>query len=184
MEGVTALKVETVTTFWEIKRKIDPITKRPYGRIIENKIDTTSETTTYELSEVTPEQLLQFRKNKTPSFVLKIGGTYFHTIIPRSLSLLTFSLLGTHMCSDYRRECRRLSAASNENGGCAKVRNKSRRIELYPWITIGYETFNTTHDVFSVINCTHYEQCPPRKKYTLEEMRQLKLSLAEFAEFY
>ena len=62
LQDVKALKVETETKTFEVKREINPMTKRPYGRVRENKIDTTSETTTYELSEVTPEQLLQFRK--------------------------------------------------------------------------------------------------------------------------
>ena len=44
------------------------------------------------------------------------------------------------------------------NDVCEKVWNLARYIEKYPWITKGYETFNTSVDTFFVAECLHYEK--------------------------
>ena len=61
--------------------------------------------------------------------------------------------------------CQRLTAASDKNGGCGKVRAYSRCIERFDWITLGYETFNTANnDVFFVGECMNYIKANTSKK--------------------
>ena len=111
----------------------------------------------FDLKQITRQQLLEFRKKRIPSFVLKKDGQFFHTRIDPELSFLSSNLLGYHMCAMMTNCCTHLSAASDEEGGCAKVRNMARYIERYPWITLGYETFSTKCDSFMVAKCNHYE---------------------------
>ena len=106
---------------------------------------------------------------------------YYHIKIPKMFNLMSNTFLGKHLCGEI---CRRLSAASDELGGCDKVRHHARHIELFSHIESGYETFNTNHDAFVVLKCTHYECCPPRKPLTPKEKARLKLSLASYAETF
>lgn len=110
----------------------------------------------FPLIEVTPEMLADYRKKGISSFVLKVEGKLFYSAIPNNISFVSSTILGSHKCAIAGHECHRLSTASDEEGGCEKVRNCSNYIERYPWITTGYETFNTKHDSFVVVNCLHY----------------------------
>lgn len=144
------------------------------------------------LRRVTKEELKEIRETSGPSFVAKINGVFYYTEMeilpdpdhPDEQSM--FSRLKTseqlnkpHACSYDKKCCRRLSAASDEKGGCAKVREHKGLDEL-DWITDGYETFNMKPEVFRVIKCSHYEDCPPHKEYTAKEIRNLRLGLAQF----
>lgn len=127
----------------------------------------------FDLHPITRQQLLDFRKKRIPSFVLKKNGKFFYTEIDPDISFLSSDLLGHHMCSLAPDCCTHLSAASDEEGGCAKVRNMARYIERYPWITCGYETFNTKCDTFMVAECNHYERFD-RKTKTLSKVSPKK----------
>lgn len=180
LEGVKCLKEQKITTTFELTTEIDPQTDKPCKVLPKKQIDQKVEVLrSFELFEVEPESLLVYRKNGIPSFVLKIDGKFFYAAIPNDLNFVSSALLGTHMCAAAGNECRRLSAASDEQGGCEKVRNRSNYIERYDFITTGYETFNTKRDSFVVINCTHHEKCPPRKKLTTTELNAKKLALAQ-----
>lgn len=131
------------------------------------------------LNQVTPEELLEFRKNNVSSLVLKIDDKLYHSEIPRNMSF-TSERIGPHMCAIPGHTCHRLSAYPDEKGGCAKVRAYSNFIERYPWITHGYETFNTEQDSFVVLSCSHYEPCPPRHCYSAKEFRSRVVNLELF----
>ena len=179
LEGVKTLRAEEFTTTFKIVRELYP-NNQP-GRIIsKEKINERVEHLNFHLKEVTPETLADFRKNGVPSFVLKVDGKLYHTEIPDNINFVSSSILGAHQCAVIKAECRRLSAASDEEGGCEKVRNRSNYIEKYPWITTGYETFNTKHDSFVVVNCLHYEKCPPQKNLTTSQINNARLTLAQF----
>lgn len=174
--GVEQLVQQSITTTYETVREIKPsrvVCKRPI-----NHHQKTLKS--YPLKEVTPDELAEYRKAKVPSFVLKIDGKLYHCNIPEDTSFQSYTLLGPHKCATSSKECNRLSAASDEQGGCAKVRAYSVGIERYPWIEVGYETFGTKFDSFVVVECSHYEKCPPRKHYTPAEITQKRLSLAQF----
>lgn len=138
------------------------------------------ETKKFRLKKVTQKELIQYRKAGVPSFVMKLEGTLYHTEIPDDLNLMTANILGKHLCAMQNAECGRLSAARDEDGGCKKVRDKSIGIERYPWILTGFETFNTRRDVFVVAKCLHYEKYKPQNKYTPEQIKKAKISIAQY----
>ena len=109
------------------------------------------------------EELLKYRRLKIPSIILKKDGVLYYGRIPNNLTFPEVEFIGEHLCAKPAHECTRLSAASNEYGGCAKVRNRSRGIEYYRWITDGFETFGTQKDAFIVINCQHYSSTIKQK---------------------
>jgi len=90
-------------------------------------------------------------------------------------------LLGAHKCNSVGNVCHKLSASKDEFGGCQKVRDTHKFLENYPWITKGYETFNTMHNSFVVADCLHYEKCPPRREFTAMEINRIKDSLESYA---
>lgn len=123
----------------------------------EKEVEQEIEPLTFNLVEVSSEELATFREKEIPSFVLKVDNRYFYSQIPKKSSFMGSSILNSwHLCALHKNECYRLSAASDEDGGCAKVRERSTGIERYPWITSGYESFATRHDCFIVNACKHY----------------------------
>lgn len=180
LEGVSVLKAEKVKTVYEVVYELHPKTNKPVRLLSKRKIDEMVKPMRFPLKEVTPEELKTYRKKSVSSFVLKVEGKLYHTPIPNNISFVSSEIMGPHRCAASGHECRRLSAASDEKGGCAKVRELSTGIEKYPWIVDGYETFSTGHDVFCVVTCQHYEKFPPRKPQSVVEFNQVRLSLAEF----
>lgn len=136
---------------------------------------------TYQFREITVEELKSLRKTKTPSFVYKEYERYFYCEIPYDKSFLATNELGNHMCSCQAIGCcERLSAASDKDGGCAKVRGYSIGIEKYPYIQTGYETFNTSNDVFVVLSCQNFKLCESTTQTSRDHILQLKVGLAQF----
>lgn len=180
LEGTHNLRAERFTTTYNVVREIPSKPTQSISIVSKKIIDEKVEPLCFHLVEVTPEMLADYRKKGISSFVLKVDGKLYYSEIPNNISFVSSNILGTHKCALAGHECRRLSAASDEKGGCQKVRNCSNRIERYPWITAGYETFNTSHDSFVVVKCLHYEKCPPRKTYSSAEVGALKLGLAQF----
>lgn len=158
LEGVEALKATKVETTVETTYKRRSNIDRSMKLVSQNCTNQVVEALSFPLANVTPEELANYRKYKVPSFVLKVDGKLYYTQIPYNLSLLSSAIMGKHLCSLLGHECKRFSSASDEKGGCAKVRNRARYIERYPWIMDGYETFGTLHDSFVVVKCLHYEK--------------------------
>lgn len=179
LDGLT-LKADRITTTYQVKRELHPKTNEPFRTLCKKVLNETVDPMSFALAEVTYEKLTEYRMSGIPSFMLKLDGKFYYTRIPNDINFITANILGAHQCAVVKHECSHLTAASDEEGGCAKVRDRSHCIERYPWITRGYETFNTKHDVFVVVNCLHYEKCPPRKKLTTEEVNRLKLSIAQY----
>lgn len=158
LEGVETLKADKITTTFYVKYRFNPNNGR-ISIISKNKLEESVEALSLHLTEVTPKKLAQYRQKGIPSFVLKVDGKFYHTRISKNINFVGSTIFGEHWCARPGRECEHLSAASDESGGCAKVRNFSSCIEKYPWITMGYETFNTSQDSFVVANCLRYERC-------------------------
>ena len=133
----------------------------------------------FPLREVTVEQLKMIRAAKIPGFVLKENDTLYFAKINEDVHIMSENILGKHRCAIPGEECRRLSAAKDEDGGCAKVRNCATYIERYPWITLGYETFCTRQNALVVIDCNHYKCIQPRAKLSSSEIASLKISIAK-----
>ena len=177
LEGTTSLKVEKVTTTYEVKLQLPSKPHKP-SKIISKAViaEVIEPLFSFSLTEITAKELAAYRRSGKPGFVLKYGGNLYYTSVPKKLNFVSSTILGEHRCA----ECHHLSAASDEAGGCAKVRDYSKNIERYSWITTGYETFNTNHNVFVVVNCQHYEEFPPQKKLSIKETNRLRLGLAQF----
>ena len=180
LNGVKQLIVKKITSTYNVRYEIDLETKEEIEVVGRKPIKTEVDLKQFDLAEVTVRELHNYRKKGIPSFVFKIGEKFYFAVIPDNLSLVSSHLLGEHRCSAVGDECKRLSAACDELGGCAKVRDHAHCIERYPWITVGYETFNTRHDCFVVQECLHYEKCPPRKKFSINELKVARISLAQF----
>ena len=172
LDGVHTLYAEKISTTYIVEKRKYPSEDEP---IFSRKALTVNSTPmSFDLEEVTVDELLEFRK-ETPCFVLKKGQRYFLAIIPKDISFVSCDSLGKHMCGI----CQRLSAASDEKGGCAKVRARSYFIERYPWIKYGIETFNTHHDAFIVFECENFSPYREEKKVSPLEKTQMIVGLAQ-----
>lgn len=181
LDGTYMLKAEKVTATYQCKREIHPKSNLPYKLISKDEVDIIVKPLEFKLVEVTEAWIAQRRKTTIPTFILKTEGRFYATEIPKDMSFVASGLLGgRHKCAVAGNECGRLSAAKDEKGGCAKVRNKSIGIEKYPWITQGYETINTITNSFFVAECEHYEKCPPRTYLPVAELNKLKLGIAQY----
>ena len=175
------LTAKSITTTYTVKREINARGKIiKDGGVSRSILNEEVEELTFELSEVTPKELAIYRAKRVPSFVLKVDDHLYHTSIPAKINFVGSTIIGPHKCSLVSKECRRLSAALDEEGGCAKVRNSSNNIERYPWIKKGYETFNTNHDSFVVVECGHYKPCLPKEKLPISKVNSLRKGLADF----
>lgn len=135
-------------------------------RVISDNIicDDIVKTVKYPFKEVDTSQLEELRKSGIPGFVLKEYDTYYYAEIEKDIQIPLNLLKRRHKCDDIY-VCQRLTAASDKNGGCGKVRAYSRCIERFDWITLGYETFNTANnDVFFVGECMNYIKANTSKK--------------------
>lgn len=169
---VKKLRIELVSTLYEAQQERILETGR-VNIISQNPIMQKGKNThVFELSEITVDKLIEYRKSERPSFVYKADNKYYYCQIPYQLNLVGTTFLGQHLCGCVGHECNRLSAASDEDGGCAKVRGCSRGIERYPWITKGYETFNTSTEAFIVLECEHYEKMKPSQPFYDEEYKE------------
>ena len=163
--SANALAASASSTGWICVKSIDQIPQ---------------DTIKFPLAEVTIDQIKELRKSEIPSFLLKENESYYFAKIPKGLNLLSSHLLGRHCCSNASHTCGRLSSATDEEGGCAKVRNFSKGIERYPWITAGYETFNCRHPAFVVAKCDHFEVALPHAPLSAKEKNEASLLLAQF----
>lgn len=181
LDGNHTLLAEEVKTTSEIIHELHPTTKKPVKQLSRRELNVEVKPIRFELVEVTAEEVSIHRQNGVPGFVLKDNGKLFFTQIPETMTFLSSNLLCPHKCAVAGKECRRLSAASDADGGCEKVRNHATYIERYPWITRGFESFNTKLDSFVVSTCEHYEKCPPRtNKHSMQEVNDLKLGIAQY----
>lgn len=158
LEETKTLRLKKVTKIFEVVYEINQKNKTsPKKTMSRKKVEEKIEKVECFLREITTEQLEEYRKSEVSAFVLKRNNKLYYSEIPNDISLVAFKILGRHQCATIKNECRRLSAAEDSEGGCAKVRDGAKCIEKYPWITEGYETFNTKKDSFVVANCLHYE---------------------------
>ena len=133
---------------------------------------------TYPLMEVSRAEIETLRLSGKPGLVIKKNSRVFYAELPSSKmeDVRVRVNGGTHMCG----ACHRLSAVSDEEGGCAKVRAYSRGIENFKFIILGVETFNTQNDIFNVYKCTHW--CPfvdKPKTLTPTQRAKVKLTIAQ-----
>lgn len=109
----------------------------------------------YPLRIASESQLDALRKNGKPGFILKETNSkgnaiYKYAEIEWNTRFLS-SRVGAHLCAASLTECEKLTPVL-----CSKVHDAEKKLELYPFITKGYESFNTSFDSFVVVQCTNY----------------------------
>ncbi len=190
LDGHNALRVEKVISEYELvpKKRNESDGNAP-ARVLKDKeekfikrlLNEEIKPMAFPLIQVTADQIEQCRKKGISSFVYKQNGELFWARIPNNIAFVSSGLLGgIHKCAVSGNVCQHATAASDEAGGCEKVRNGSCYIERYDWIPTGYETFNTKHDSFVVVRCLKHENCPPKPPRTAAEINALRLGLAQF----
>ena len=132
------------------------------------------------LKAVSKEQLLKLRESELPIFILKVGENLFFTFVEKNY--ISSGILGNiHNCSSGGATCcERLSAASDDNGGCQKVRDIKKRIENYNFVKLGYEVVNTENDCTIIGICNHFIEAK-RKKISAREVAMRKMAVATYA---
>lgn len=148
----------------------DDFSKLVTVRVDENERE---ERKTYRLKSISEKTLLQKRLSGVPGFLAKINGMYYYTEVPSDFKLPSKFMGESHCCSPDKGICRNFIPISSADGGCDKVLDScvtfqlrhgfkrraaiinSHRLEKYPWITRGYETFNIPGNVnaFLVAEC-------------------------------
>ena len=154
LEGHSLLRLTRIVKDVEICEKTDEEGRKSYfEKELQIKKEDIME---FSLKEITIEELQALRAGIEPGFVYKDHNHFYFSKIKSGIKIFNFRTVGNqHLCAYPGFECKRLNALPDQLGGCAKVRNKSRWIEIYPWIIVGYETFNTRADAFVVIECEH-----------------------------
>lgn len=149
----------------------------------------------YPLKEATEQELINLQVKRVPIFKLKRREKLYYAVIPKKMRLITPHMVLKHKCGGDLKLCSKFSAASDEDGGCAKIRDlvpkahiekkcsfeeavvASKRIEKYDHILFGYETCNTAYDVLVVLVCSNFEEY--KRKPITKNVDDIKLSLAE-----
>ena len=142
-------------------------------------IDKASEDVSFKLEQTNRADLLEYRKNRESCLVYKVQKDVYYCKIPPEMTFFPQESFGKHVCSLLKDVCFRLSAKSDDEGGCAKVRNRARGIEYYSWITKGFETFGTHKNVFIVCACKHYIPDAPKPQnfaYALPKKAEIPAS--------
>jgi len=142
----TEIEITKITTYNQKQKKNVEVKEKIIG-------EPKKEVLKIPIRRVLAPEIAALRVSGKPGFLLKKGDDLFYAEIKKHGDIeCLFDM--PHKCADH---CKHLSAASDENGGCAKIRNKDTYIERYPWIRLGYETFNTKDDVFVIAICNHHE---------------------------
>lgn len=130
-----------------------------------------NEETSYQLHEVDKKEIFNRRMKNVPTFVLKVGEKLYVSDAP--LYRLSIKMSGEcHQCFS----CIHARATDEQLGGCNKVRDcdslvylseghtpksairYAKRVEKYPFIQYGYETFGVGYnDIFCVEACQNYK---------------------------
>lgn len=118
-------------------------------------------------AKTTREEIVEKRLNKEIGVVMVVDGETYFANIHEKARLETLLEAKLHKCGC----CKRLSAKTDECGGCAKVRDypieeyetvtsiqNKMRIEKYPFITEGLDAMNTTHRETLILECEHFEK--------------------------
>ena len=167
-------------------KEVDIFIRYEYGTVLDKKgeprrVKKNNETEIasreYIFEEITADQIKSYRKSNEPMMIYKDHDRYYKVAIDKKIGFVAENV---HVCAITNKECGRLLATSDENGGCQKVRERATGIEIHDFVAVGYETINTEKDVYVVLECSHYIPCPPHKEYTREEKDKLRLSIAQY----
>lgn len=103
------------------------------------------------LTKIEKRDLMELWYSGKPYLILKINSSFFYTEIEKKMRIDFEN--DKHLC----RDCKRLVAVSDEEGGCKKVRRYSRHIENFEFIAIGFETIGTESSEMGILKCNNFE---------------------------
>lgn len=139
--------------------------------------NTSKKVVEYTLNEVTLKELFRHRLSGVAGVVYKEGEKLFYADFIDGTETCFSRINCNHICGKSSAECKYLSAKSDENGGCAKVRDSfvpsyynkgshvfvtGKMIEKYDFIEEGIEIFNSIHFLLNVVKCKNYKKVEPR----------------------
>ena len=134
------------------------------------------------LKEISVKEIKALRKSTKCIFLYKNNGKYYYTEMPTRLHIWELDV-GEHQCASANNDCKRLSAKSDEEGGCKKVRDHKLELENFPFIKRGYQVFNTQDNCFVVLDCANHETISAR--YVNNQNFDIsKLAIKNFRDFH
>lgn len=118
----------------------------------------------YPLTQVSLEELVEFRLSGKPGFVLKTKGKLYYTPFPGNIHF-SDQLIGTHLCGNCRNICNHCKKIDAWTVGFYTRHGvkfvpavlRSGRIEKYDFIPYAIETFNCKIDSYLILECTNHE---------------------------
>lgn len=131
----------------------------------------------YLLARKTKKQINALRQEGRPLLIVKENGILYAGTIYG----MYFNSNSGHLCSRGGETCDRLSAKTDEEGGCRKVRQRSRGIEVCDFITRGFEAVHTEQkcDCLVVEECENFRPSPKDKSLSPLERQKSALALMQ-----
>ena len=127
------------------------------------------------LHEINAEEIATLRRSKKPGIIVKFDSkTYYYAELCDRHVIIKCGAV--HKC----RSCEHVTAASDEEGGCFKVRNLKKRIEEYSFILWGYQTINVNYKDLAVYVCWNYEPFNQKGKMNKADLVKMMAGLKEY----
>lgn len=181
-------------TYDLVRKSNFEIELKRYCKIVQYRKNAVPVTKSIELVEdqilkfepITEEEIIKKRYKKESGIIMIFFGQLFYTKAPKYIKISKMDeLLRGHLC----RNCMKLSAKSDEEGGCKKVRDwpikfnprsiiddeenpplqskitkrdiiESMRIEKYPFLKFAMESINTTLPEILITDCNNFCKYP------------------------
>lgn len=132
-----------------------------------------------QLKQSTEEEIIKLRLTRQPGFVIRDkNGKLYCAPIPNCTLVPKDPALMVHMCRNCGKCCQcdkvrdnSFEAYLSEGQKTASAMELSKRIEKYPFITLGYQVFNAAaNNDFTVCSCKNFAHYRPKNKFLLAEL--------------
>lgn len=159
LEGLKLIVKQTVERTEKVYN-VDENGKEHFSH--KNGVTRKNEMVEFPLTEVSVDAIQELRDSGNPVFLYKENNKLYYTELPAKIHYDVL-LAGEHQCASATSDCRRLSAETDERGGCKKVRDRHLKLENYPFIKKGYQVFNTSNNCLVVLECKNFEETPSKQ---------------------
>lgn len=126
------------------------------------------------LHEICESDISVLRKGKKPGIIVKMDSIYYYAELCDRCVIIECDAI--HKCAT----CEHITAASDENGGCPKVRALRKHIEEYDRILWGYQVFNVYSPDVAVYVCLNYERFGKKGKTIDKDFARLMDGLKDY----
>ena len=108
------------------------------------KTDNTTQTIEYSFKKATEKEIMMMRLKRIPGVILRYNNSLYFSVLPRDTYFAANSITAVdHVCSF----CDRCSAATDKNGGCAKVRERYWKSIVNIYSNMLSSTFSTRQPI-------------------------------------